>query len=108
VDGARLQVCDVADHAVIPHNRWLLRCGVNDGVVLDARACTDHDVPIVSAQDGPRPNRRMGPDANVADYHRIGMNERSRVDLRFKVSKCIQGHVPTVVRGGIRHLLPVP
>lgn len=99
---------DVADHAVIADDRWLLRCGVNDGVVLDARACADHDVPIVSAQDGSWPNRRICPDANVSNHHRIRVNECSRVDLRFEVSECIQGHVPTVVRGGIRHLLPVP
>ena len=98
----------MADDAIVANDRGLLRCRVDDRVVLDARARTNHDVSVVAAQHCPGPNRRLWSNADVSDDHRVRMDEGGRIDVRYKVSEGIQRHDTTVVRGGIRRVLPVP
>lgn len=108
MDGARLEMSDVPDHAVVPDDRRILGGRVDHRVVLDARASADDDVSVVAAQDGTWPDGRFRTDSHVADHHRVGMDESRRIDTRNEVSKGIQGHGTTVVPGGIRLAPPVP
>src|SRR6056297_1431536 len=69
-----------------------LRGRVEYGIVLHAGAFADTDVATVATQHGAGPHRRVRPDRHRADDHRIGMDERVRVDRRFEVAERIHSH----------------
>ena len=108
VDGAGLEMGDVADHAVVPDDRRLLRCRVDDRVVLDARTAADLDVAVVAAKHCPGPNGRLGTNSHVPDDHCVGMDESGRIDGRSSVTQCVDRHGPTVVPCGIPHFAQIP
>ena len=41
----------------------------------------------------------LGPDGDVADDHRLGVDERFRVDGGDEVSELVDGHGPTLRHG---------
>jgi hypothetical protein len=47
---------NVANYAIIANNRWVLRRGMNNGVVLNTGARTNLDVSIVATQYCAWPN----------------------------------------------------
>ena len=56
LDGAALEVREVADDAVVADDGGQLGGAVDDGAVLDRRALADADVAVVA------PQHRLGPD----------------------------------------------
>lgn len=91
-----LEVNDVSDHAGIAHHRRVGRGGVQYGVVLNTRAAPDLDVPVVSTQDGPRPDRRFRANSHVADDHRVRMNVGGRVNGRRGLAEGVDRHEATI------------
>lgn len=80
MDGARLEVRDVSDDAVVADDCGVLGRGVHDRVVLNAGSCPDDDVAVVATQHCPRPDRRLRSDSDVANDHRVRVNERRRIN----------------------------
>lgn len=108
MDRACLKMGNMSDHTVVANNRWLLGCGVHNGVVLDAGPCPNDDVAIVATEDGPRPDGRMRSYPDVADDHCFWMDESHRINGRNEVAKGVDSHASTVVAGGIPRFVPVP
>ena len=59
MDGAALEVREMADDAVVADDRGVLRRAVHDRAVLDRGAVPDRDVAVVAPEDG------LGPDGRV-------------------------------------------
>src|SRR5207245_2544712 len=71
VDGAALEVREVADHAVTADDRRVQLGAVHHGAVLDRRALPDGDVPVVTTQHGMGPDGRVCTNGDVPDHGRI-------------------------------------
>jgi hypothetical protein len=80
-DDATFKMHDVADYTIITADRWVHRGCMNDRVVLNTRASSDHDFAIISPQDSTRPDCRFSTDLNIANNHCLGMHERSFMNL---------------------------
>ena len=92
LDRARLEVHDVADHAVVADDGRLLERGVQDAVVLHARACTDDDLAVVAAQHRAGPDRAVRADRDGADHHGVGMHVGVGMDGWNLVAEGVDGH----------------
>ena len=95
-DRAALQMHDMSNDTIISDHCVVLGSGVEDSIVLDARALTDTDLTVVTAQDRSRPNRRIGADLNRSNDDRIGMNVCGWMYRRGLIAKGIDGHPLTV------------
>jgi len=96
LDLASLEMDDVPDDAVIADDRGIGRGGVQDGVVLDAGSSADRDVPVVAAQHGTRPDRRLSADTHIADDHRVRMDVGARIDRGLGAGKGVDRHAATI------------
>jgi hypothetical protein len=96
LDLASLEMDDVPDDAVIADDRGVGRGGVQDGVVLDAGSSADRDVPVVAAQHGTRPDRRLSADTHIADDHRVRMDVGARIDRGLGAGKGVDRHAATI------------
>ncbi len=96
LDLASLEMDDVPDDAVIADDRGVGRGGVQDGVVLDAGSSADRDVPVVAAQHGTRPDRRLSADTHIADDHRVGMDVGALIDRGLGAGKGVDRHAATI------------
>ena len=54
------------------------------------------DGAVVAAEDGARPDGRLGSDGDVAEDHRVGVDERQRVDAGGQVTESVDGHGVTL------------
>lgn len=86
----------MAQHTVVTDDRRPERRGVQDGVVLHARASTDADLATVAAQHGPRPDRRVRTDGDLTDDHGVRMDVRRCVDRGFVFAERVDSHRGTV------------
>ena len=50
------------------------------------------DRPVVAAQDGARPDARLGADRDVPDDDRVGVHEGVGVDARCDALELVNGH----------------
>ena len=96
LDLASLEMDDVPDDAVIADDRGVGRGGVQDGVVLDAGSSADGDVPVVAAQHGTRPDRRLGADTHITNDHRVRMDVGARIDRGLGAGKGVDRHAATI------------
>lgn len=105
LDGATLEVHDVADHAVVAHDRREHVRGVQDAAVLDGRAFADDDVAVVAAQHRPRPDGAVGADAHSADDDCVGMDVGVGMNDRTTVTQGVDGHAGTLPESGSDRVL---
>ena len=84
---------EVPDDAAVTDDGGKARAGVDHGAILNGRARTDRDRPVVAAQDRARPHARLGADGHVADHDRVGMNECVGVDARCHALELVERHV---------------
>lgn len=91
---AALQVHHVPDHTITAHRRVVDRGRVHHCAVLNTRPVADHDDPIVSAENSPRPHRTLGSDRDGPDDHRVGVNVGRRMNDGDALPQRINGHGP--------------
>ena len=79
----------VADGDIVADDRGLAFgefgrtvCNVNDAVVLEVGARTDHDLVDVATHDGQRPQRRIVAHADGTEHHRARIDEHARPQFR--------------------------
>ena len=92
LDGAALEVRQVADDAVVTDDGRVLGRGVQDGAVLHTRARADVDLSVVTAQHRGGPDGALGADGHRADDHGVGVDERARIDVGHLVTEGIHRH----------------
>ena len=97
LDGAALEMDDVADDAVVTDDRRKHGSRVENAAVLNRRVAADSYEAVVTTQNGPRPDARAGADRDASDDRRFGMNESRRVDVGNLVTKCVNSHAGTLV-----------
>ncbi len=90
--GAALEVREVPDGAVVSDDGVEFGGAVDDRPILDRRARPDPDPDAVTAQDGARPDGRLGTHHHVADDDGIRMNEGRWIYLGRSVAESVQGH----------------
>ena len=86
----------MTDHAPVADDGVLRVGAVHDGSVLDGRLRSHDDGPVVSAQDGSRPDGGLGTNADIADDHGLRVDEGRWVDRWGLVAERIEGHGPIV------------
>ncbi len=91
-----LEVDDVSDDAVVTDHRRVGRGGMQHRVVLNIRTTPDLDVPVVSTQNGPWPDRRFRADSHITDDHRVRMNVGGRIDAWRGLTKGVDRHEATI------------
>ena len=96
LEGAPLEVGQVADHATVADDGGEPGAGVDDRAVLYGGPGSDGDGPVVAPQDRVGPHGRLGADGDVADDHGVGVDVRLGVDGGDEVFESVDGHGPTL------------
>src|SRR5580704_279191 len=98
----------MADHASVADDGGESWPGVDDRSVLYGCPGPDGDGSEVAAQHRGRPNGRLGPDGDVADDHRLGVDVRVGVDGGDEVSESVDGHRVTLRHARLFGTVPWP
>ena len=86
----------MTDHAPVSDNGVLGVGAVHDRSVLDGRLGSHDDGPVVSAQDGSRPDGGLGTNADIANDHGVRVDKGRWIDRRGLVAERVESHGPIV------------
>ena len=98
VDGATLQVGQVADQDFVADGGRSFDRDVEYRAVLHVASGTDHDRSGVGPDHGTRPDRAVRADAHVADQDCVGVHIGGGVDERLEVGEGVDRHDGTLRR----------
>ena len=96
MDGAPLEVRQMAYDALVSHHGELNGSGVNDCTVLDRRPGADPNLTIITAQHSSRPDRGLRADGDRTDDNGLGAHVSIGVNVGDLVSEGVDGHELTV------------
>jgi hypothetical protein len=83
---------EVADRAIVAHDRREPFSVVEHRAVLDRRAITDLNAGPIAPQHRARPDGGFGTDRDTTDDDRLRVHERRGVDDRLDVAQRVDGH----------------